>query len=647
MRQHQTQFLTVVLVTLTFTAFSIPLLPSTQAQIPLFTLYVGAVQGNPGRVAYAGVITDSFRRIGIDARLILADWTIWFDRVLFPNVSILGATYEEGGWDTFFLGWTWGSSWIDPTYLFDNDSIPLFNFCLINDSQVEELLDNIRSELDPATRIQYQKDLQALTHDLSALQVLFYPNTTWAYDPNLVGFENQTYIFPQYGDPMFRNSVEAEIRVGQNGDPRDFNPILSASSYDEVVNVVYDSLFYYTDNEAMFNFDLSPSLAAGPWIVENNGLNWTLQLREDIYWPDGFQFNASDVIMSFKAIITPKSGASLYDKFVASGLTNESFHILNPHTIRVTFNDTMGPFAWTPQMLGTIPIMSFAQIGHLAWDDWQTHGTNTGAKWTGIDINGDPFDVYGPYGLGAYVCRLSSSGWNAGSRIFIADQRSGSNDPGLANGTVIPYHEGNNGRFNIQLNYRWIGKIITGASAAIDALEAGEIDIINEHFQIQHLQDLIDPAWGSIIAESELALQSLGMNMLHPIVGTGIDTPNGQSDPVNASRYAKYVRQALNHLIPREAIINMIFDGLGVPGNEYMPPNLPAFNTDIAPYHYDVEQAKELLQMAGYQFPTEPIVIPPDVLLFIFGVGIIVVQIFLLTYLLVRQKRKDITKNHK
>lgn len=637
MRKKTIQITAILAISLFFAAplFSFQ---RAQAQTPLFTLYVGAPDNNPARVAWAAIIQDAYDRIGIDARLILGDWGVWIPRVLFPTAEDLGDPYIEGGWDIFFLGWTWGSSWQDPTSLYDNVSITLYNFQLLNDPHNQDLLAQIRSELDPTARRALLYEWQEYVADVSSVAVIVYPNSTFAYAPDIVGFEDQTYNFPQYGDPMFRNPAETEIKIGQNADPLDFNPILSTSYYDGVaMNVVWDTLFHYANNTDMFNFDLTPSLAAGDWTVTNGGLNWTVDLRQDVYWPDGYQFNASDVYMSYMAMMQPVVGASLYGQFVAAGLDNSSFHILGPHQFRVTFNATIGPYAWAEQMLNAIPIFSYAQMGGLTWSQWRTHGTSTGAMWTGTDVNGAAFDIYGPYGLGPYVCRAATSGWDSGSQTFIADIRGGANDPGLANGTVVPYHDGANGRYGAPFQDQWVASTLGSATAAISALQAGSIDIIDYQFQIQTLQDQIDPAWGLTITEMELGHQFLGFNMMHPIIGTGEATPNGITDPANAALYGKYVRQALNYLIPRQAIIDTVLEGYGAPGVEVITPLLPDYNSAMERYSYDVDRATELLEMAGYVV-TPPLPPAPIALYAAIGVAATAIVIALIAIYLWRKK---------
>ena len=637
MRKRTYQIAAILAVSL-FVSAPLFAFQRAQAQTPLFTIYVGAPDNNPARIAWAGIITDSWRRIGIDARLVLGDWGVWVPRVLSPTPEDFGDPYLEGGWDVFFLGWTWGSSWQDPTSLYDNVSMPQYNFQLLNDPENQARLAAIRGELDPAARRALLHDWQEYIHDVSSVAIICYPNSTFAYAPDLVGFADQTYNFPQYGDPMFRNPSESEIKVGQNADPEDFNPMISVAYYDQVATaVVYERLFYYADNTDMFNFDLTPALAAGAWDVTPDGLNWTIDLRTDVYWPDGYQFNASDVLMSYQAMVTPAVGASLYGQFVATGLTNESFHIIDSDTFRVTFDPVIGPYAWTEDMLNQVPIMSYAQMGSLAWTDWITHGTNTGLLWTGTDVNGAAFDIYGPYGLGAYVCRQPTSGWDPGSTTFIADRRGGPNDPGLANGTVVPYHDGPNGRLGSALQNQWVASTRTSAAAAISDLQSGTIDIVDYQFQIQTLQDQVNPAWGLTITEMELGYQMVGFNMMHPLIGNGSLTPNGITDPANGPTYGKYVRQALNHLIPRQGIIDTVLEGWGVAGSEVITPLLPDYNPDVEPYAYDTEAAKDLLRLAGYEI-IEYIPPPPIALYAAIGVAGAAIIIAIVAIYLWRKK---------
>lgn len=61
------------------------------------------------------------------------------------------------------------------------------------------------------------------------------------------------------------------------------------------------------------------------------------------------------------------------------------------------------------------------------------------------------------------------------------------------------------------------------------------------------------------------------------------------------------VRQAMNKVFDREAIVKAIYSGRGVPSNQIFNPNSPAFDKELlAASEYDVEEAKALMEEAGY-----------------------------------------------
>ncbi len=64
------------------------------------------------------------------------------------------------------------------------------------------------------------------------------------------------------------------------------------------------------------------------------------------------------------------------------------------------------------------------------------------------------------------------------------------------------------------------------------------------------------------------------------------------------------VRQAMQHAIDRQAIVDGVFFGLGEPVAQYMPPDYWAYDPEVTPddaeYGYDPEKAKQLLAEAGY-----------------------------------------------
>lgn len=61
----------------------------------------------------------------------------------------------------------------------------------------------------------------------------------------------------------------------------------------------------------------------------------------------------------------------------------------------------------------------------------------------------------------------------------------------------------------------------------------------------------------------------------------------------------KLVRQALNYAIDRQAIVENVLFGLGVPADSVVPPHFFGY-AKMTPYEYNPEKAKQLLAEAGY-----------------------------------------------
>ncbi len=73
---------------------------------------------------------------------------------------------------------------------------------------------------------------------------------------------------------------------------------------------------------------------------------------------------------------------------------------------------------------------------------------------------------------------------------------------------------------------------------------------------------------------------------------------NGAMPPFNDVR----VRQAFTTAIDREAWVDKVRNGVGVPAVSWLPPGLPGFDPELgAEYAFDPDRAKELLRQAGFQ----------------------------------------------
>lgn len=113
-------------------------------------------------------------------------------------------------------------------------------------------------------------------------------------------------------------------------------------------------------------------------------------------------------------------------------------------------------------------------------------------------------------------------------------------------------------------------------------LETGELDIIYD----------VSPTDVARIEEnSELTL----------LRDDGVSTTyvgfNVQKEPFNDVR----VRQAINHAVNMELIVEAVYQGIGKVAKGPLPASVWGSNQDLVAYEYDIEKAKALLKEAGYE----------------------------------------------
>jgi peptide/nickel transport system substrate-binding protein len=91
----------------------------------------------------------------------------------------------------------------------------------------------------------------------------------------------------------------------------------------------------------------------------------------------------------------------------------------------------------------------------------------------------------------------------------------------------------------------------------------------------------------------------------------GITINIGKSDkaksPIGSSQK---IREALELSIDRQGIAQVVFDGLALPGNQWVPPNNPYYAKSVPLPKRDIAKAKQLLKEAGNPNPVVNLVTP-------------------------------------
>ncbi|MDA7026618.1 ABC transporter substrate-binding protein [Bacillus sp. CLL-7-23] len=275
------------------------------------------------------------------------------------------------------------------------------------------------------------------------------------------------------------------------------------------------------------------------WDASDDGLTYTLKLRKGVKFHDGTDFNAEAVKYNFERWMNgDEEKFPYYGMF--GGYKKDKGHVIKQ--IKVLDDHKIQFVLKRPQapFLKNLAMTAFGIASPAALKKY-----------------GETFRKH-PVGTGPYQFVQ----WKANDRI------------------VIKKNENYWDREKPKLK-RIIFRVIPENSARLNALKTGEID----------LMDGVNPADIERIKEDKQLKISKRPSM--NVGYLGLTTNRKPFDN-------KLVRQALNHAVDKQAIIDSFYGGLAEPAKNPLPPSLEGYHDKIKPYPYDLEKAKQLLKKAGY-----------------------------------------------
>ena len=577
---------------LLLSVFLLPAAYLAHAQTTLFRITLTVPNTNPSRQAWSEIIQQSFIDAGIDAQRVIQDWDTIYDRALDPPPDVASKTYDEGGFDLLFVGYAMG---IDP------DPYPLYHssqattatppgqnyYCWENEEN-DRLVTLIKETVDDTERLGYVEEWQQLAYDENPSLTIEYDQEVVAYDPTaLMGDPLEILHYPCW--PRVMNwqlnpsTTQDTIVIAQTGPcpSEGMCDYVSTSYYDlTAYGNVFDYLVY---RENLDTFELKPGLATD-WQVADDQKTWTVTLRQGVKFHDGVEFTADDVVFTYTAAMADDlaSQAGAYIKSIVGSASN--IEKVDDYTVKFNLPT---PYAYFPSIVLGYSILPKHVLENVPYTEWRSHPFNTCVG--SYTANGQTF--HGPIGTGPYMYESYDSTTFANTLTRFDDYW---NAQALTDA----------GEFEIQ---NLVVVFIEDSDPAITALKNGEVDLLDSQYHLQtKLGSILEP-WGAAVTYDAFGVQEMGVNMQHPILGTGVDTPLGQEDPSRAAEAARYVRQALSHLIPRQDIIDTILAGYGSPGvTTAITTVTEGYDSSLQPYSYDLQLAKSLLAAAGYDTGVAP-----------------------------------------
>lgn len=287
--------------------------------------------------------------------------------------------------------------------------------------------------------------------------------------------------------------------------------------------------------------EIVPGLATD-WDVSDDGLTYTFNLEEGITFHDGTDFNADAVVKNFERWAGGDAELFPYYNSMFGGFEGDEGHVIE--SVKAEDDSTVVFTLTRPQA----PFLK-----NLAMDMFAI------ASPTAFNEQGDDDFERNPVGTGPF----KFVEWKPNDSITVEKNEDYWQD-GLPKLDKVIFQS------------------IPDNSARLNALLSGEID----------LADGINPSDATSIEDNpDLQLiERPSMNVGY----LGLTVTREPFDKVE-------VRQAMNHAIDKQAIIDAFYEGRAEIAVNPMPSSIEGYNEEIEGYDYDPEKAKELLKEAGLE----------------------------------------------
>jgi peptide/nickel transport system substrate-binding protein len=309
------------------------------------------------------------------------------------------------------------------------------------------------------------------------------------------------------------------------------------------------------------------------WTVEDDGLRYVFTMREDLTWSDGVPITAEDIYFSFQAIQNGED-IGLSSSYGPARQDIASVEIVDDYTVAVNFNSANCLALNRAALLAPIPAHAFG----FSVEDEDSFDFTT--------INGSSFDTEPTVTSGPFNFNRIEPGTGVflEANLTYAD---GTIPEGLAYIDVPDY--------NVMAT-----RLLSG--------QAGDVNFMFEpdNAVLPQLRDSDDAqvfeAPGTIW--HYVALNTADPNNPQP----GLDEDGNPIDQgIHPLFGDKMVRQALQHAVDIEQIIASAQNGNATAMATGTIPSAFTLNPDLSPRPFDLDEARELLDEAGWVAEGDPL----------------------------------------
>ena len=342
-------------------------------------------------------------------------------------------------------------------------------------------------------------------------------------------------------------------------DPKTFNPMITVDATSaEATGPIFDALLRLDPKTT-----LPEPVLAESWDHDAAGTTWTFHLRDGVTWHDGTPFTADDVAFTFDAIYDPNVPNSLKHILTIGG---DRIHteVVDPHTIRLRLAE---PFAPLLNSIG-FDILPKHILGEALANKTFTQ------QW-GVDTPPERIVGTGAYRMTRYVpsqfiqYERNPNYWMHGG--------DGAQLPRVAGQTLLIVPDQNTIYLKFldnQLHYY--------------APRPEEVD------DVQSRSERLNVDLHRIGFDTGMLFVAFNRNPAHYVQGD-------RRDPRLEWFTDKHFLTAIAHSIDADSMVRNTFFGYGQRAVSLISPENKVFsNPNLAPYPYDLDRAKALLEEGGY-----------------------------------------------
>lgn len=338
------------------------------------------------------------------------------------------------------------------------------------------------------------------------------------------------------------HSKGGTLIFGRGGDSVGLDPAFEVDGESfKVCDNIYDTLVQYKveSTELEERTELEPGLAES-WESSEDGLTWIFNLRKGVTFHDGTPFNAEAVLFSLN----------------------------RQHDKTHPYHDVGGSYVyWEDTGLAGI-------VDKITASDEYTVQIKLKEPYAPFiyTIAITPFAIVSPSAVKEFGDKYSNNPVGTGPFIFERWDRKDK--------IVLKANENYwGGRPKID---RVIFRSIPDNAVRLIELQQGNLHIM-EFPNPDDLQQIQNDDSIELLSQPGTNIGYLALNMERP--------------PFNNNN----VRLAINHAIDKKLIIEHLYQGLGIPAKNPIPPTLWSYDDTIEDFEYNPELAKKLLAEAGYE----------------------------------------------